>query len=235
MKKSKDYRQYAYEKLRGNWVQAIIVGLIATILGGNIFGTGINMDLNINQTQQETILEFTDMISPEMRSVVLAALAILAVIAIFYFWVCFLIGGCIRIGNARFQLDLVSDKEIEIGTVFSGFRRFKTGLGLNFLTSLYILAWTLLFIIPGIVAAYKYAMAPFILAENPEMTAGAAITASKELMKGNKGRLFCLCFSFIGWMFVTIITLGLGNLLLIPYMEASFASFYCDIKEKEVN
>ena len=68
-----------------------------------------------------------------------------------------------------------------------------------FLTGLYIALWSLLFIIPGIIKSFSYAMAPYILAEHPEMTASEAITESRHMMDGNKWRLFCLDFSFIGW------------------------------------
>jgi uncharacterized membrane protein len=88
----------------------------------------------------------------------------------------------------------------------------------------------LLFIFPGIYAAYGYAMTPYILAENPEMTANEAITKSKELMNGNRWRLFCLELSFIGWSLLCILfTLGIGVFWLKPYMEASFAAFYREI------
>ena len=89
--------------------------------------------------------------------------------------------------------------------------------------------WSLLFIIPGIVAAYSYAMAPYILAENPDMTVREAIAASKEMMRGSRWRLFCLGFSFIGWSMLCILTLGIGNLWLRPYREAAQAAFYRDL------
>lgn len=232
MKVAKDYRQFAYEKLRGNWLNAVIVGFIATLLGGNVFGSGANSNLSFNQTEQDNILEFLNAVAPDMIKWVVAILGVLAGLSFIYILLFMFVGGCIRIGNAKFQLDLVENRTVEIRTLFSEFHRFKTGFGLNFLTTLYTFLWTLLFIIPGFIATFKYAMAPFVLAENPEMTASEAITASKELMKGNKFRLFCLSFSFIGWMFLVVLTLGLGNLFLIPYMEASFAAFYCDIKEK---
>ena len=73
-------------------------------------------------------------------------------------------------------------------------------------------------------------MAPYILMENPDMTANQAIRASKELMKGNKWRLFCMQFSFIGWDILCGITMGLGYLLLNPYRSAADAAFYREIK-----
>ncbi len=80
--------------------------------------------------------------------------------------------------------------------------------------------------IPGIIKGYAYAMTPFIMAENPQMTAREAIKRSQELMDGHKWELFCLGFSFIGWNLLTVLTLGIGTFFLNPYMNAAYAAFY---------
>ena len=72
-------------------------------------------------------------------------------------------------------------------------------------------------------------MTPFIMAENPDMTASEAIAASVELMKGHKLDLFFLELTFIGWSLLNILTLGIGSLFLNPYMNAAQAAFYKDI------
>ena len=97
------------------------------------------------------------------------------------------------------NLNLVDNKDAVFSDLFSQFDRLGAGFCMNFLTGLYIVLWTLLFIIPGIIKSFSYAMAPYILAEHPEMTASEAITESRRMMDGNKWRLFCLDFSFIGW------------------------------------
>ena len=107
------------------------------------------------------------------------------------------------------------------------------GFMMQLLRSAYIFLWSLLLVFPGIYAAYGYAMTPYILLENPEMSANDAITKSKELMHGNRWRLFCLEISFIGWSFAALFTLGIGYLALKPYMEASFAAFYREIKAEK--
>ena len=91
----------------------------------------------------------------------------------------------------------------------------------------------MLFIIPGIIANYSYAMTGFILAEYPEMTAGEAIERSKEMMDGNRFRLFCLQLSFIGWSILCSFTFGIGNLWLRPYRQAATAAFYREISGTE--
>ena len=93
--------------------------------------------------------------------------------------------------------------------------------------------WSLLLIIPGIIARYSYAMTGYILAEHPELTADEAITSSKAMMEGNRFRLFCLELSFIGWGILCAFTFGIGNLWLRPYKQTAIAAFYREISGTE--
>ena len=113
--------------------------------------------------------------------------------------------------------------------LFGYFPWWKTAVVANLLQWVLILLWTLLFIIPGIVASYSYAMTGYILAEDPDLTASQAIQRSKELMRGNRWRLFCLQLSFIGWIILCLLTFGIGNLFLNPYQTAADAAFYREI------
>ena len=78
------------------------------------------------------------------------------------------------------------------------------------LQGLYVALWSLLLVIPGIVKSYSYAMAPYIMAEHPALTANEAITESRRIMDGNKWRLFCLDFSFIGWELLCVLPMLAG-------------------------
>ena len=96
--------------------------------------------------------------------------------------------------------------------------------------------WTCLFIIPGIIKSYSYRMVPYILADNPELGAVEAITLSRQMMDGNKGRAFLLDLSFIGWTILTIITLGIVGLFWAnPYFYATDAELYRTLKDNNVN
>lgn len=95
---------------------------------------------------------------------------------------------------------------------------------------IYVVLWTLLLIIPGIIKSYSYAMTEFIMNDNPELEGNKAIEASMAMMQGNKMKLFLLDLSFIGWIILAMLTFGLGFILLEPYMYAARAAFYEDLK-----
>lgn len=95
---------------------------------------------------------------------------------------------------------------------------------------LYVVLWMLLFIVPGIIKSYSYAMTEYIMNDNPELERNAAIEASMRMMEGHKMRLFLLDLSFIGWAILSILTFGLGFILLNPYINAAHAEFYEDLK-----
>ncbi len=102
------------------------------------------------------------------------------------------------------------------------------------LVSIYTWLWTLLFIIPGIVKIYSYAMTPYLLNDNEELTGDEAINASMRMMNGHKWELFVLDLTFIGWWILCIFTLGIGYLWLNPYMQTSRAAFYEELKSASV-
>ena len=98
------------------------------------------------------------------------------------------------------------------------------------LVSLYTFLWSLLFIIPGIVKSYSYAMTPYILLDRPELSATEAIKESEKMMNGHKMDLFILELSFIGWIFLSVLTCGVLILYVEPYMAATKTAFYLELK-----
>lgn len=237
MKCAADFRRIARESLRGKWKIAVLAGLVALLLGGVAWqgAPDINFQLNDGsiRVQAEVLGQNVDLMqilqSDSPGALWGVALMYYSVVAIIVAIVQIVLGCIVMVGYARFNLDLVDGEELSVQTLFKYFPQWKTMLVAGLLQGLYVILWTLLFIIPGIIAAYRYAMTSYILAENPEMGASEAIDRSKEMMKGNKWRLFCLHFSFIGWEILCTFTLGIGNLWLTPYVEAAAAAFYRDI------
>lgn len=129
-----------------------------------------------------------------------------------------------------YLLYLRGDKDNAITNIFNCFKDYGRFLGTSILVFLFTLLWTLLFIIPGIIKYYAYSMTYYISHDNPQMKANDAIELSMKMMKGNKGKLFLLDLSFIGWFLLCILTLGIGLLWLYPYILTSRAAFYEDVK-----
>ena len=124
------------------------------------------------------------------------------------------------------------EESVDLENLFDGFRggRYTRVFCALFLVNLFTFLWTLLLIIPGIIKAFSYALTPYILLDEPELTARQAITRSCEIMQGRRWKLFCLSLSFIGWGILSLLTFGIGFLWLAPYMNASIAAFYEDAR-----
>ena len=255
MKDSYGLRKEARAALSGNWKQAIFTGFVASLICANIVASGSNYSSSNTSTSSTS-----EILSPESIDTVLLILAFLSIVLIIWGIAVFIIGGAGKLGYAKFNLNLIDKKPATFSNLFSQFDRIGAGFCMNFLINLYTFLWSLLFIFPGIVKSYSYAMTPYILLEHPEMTATEAITESRRIMNGNKWKLFSLRLSFIGWDLLCVvpillvlplcytgavgIILGLllffsvtcvGSLLLIPYKEAANAAFYRDISQTNIN
>ncbi|WP_183163721.1 DUF975 family protein [Alteribacter keqinensis] len=102
------------------------------------------------------------------------------------------------------------------------------------LMSIYVFLWALLLIIPGIIKAFSYSQTYYILKDRPDLRPNQAITESRRLMKGYKWKYFMTLLSFIGWFFVAVFTLGIGFIWLIPYIYATIAAFYDELRNQNV-
>lgn len=236
MKYAADFRQIARETLHGKWKAAILVCFVAVLLGAA--GTdGLTLELELENDWAKAVIQFAGVTVGSFgggRSSLLGSFLldyaktialVSAVISIFS-----LVFGCIvQIGYYRFHLNLLDRKDASIKNLFQYFYNWKTIFVANILQFIYITIGLLLLIIPGVIMIFNYRMVGYILAEYPEMTASEALKKSKEMMSGNRWRLFCLEFSFIGWELLCAFTLGIGQLWLIPYKETAVAAFYRDI------
>lgn len=141
-----------------------------------------------------------------------------------------LVSGSFAVGISLFALSISRNKEAKLEQLFEGFKKFSRSLASYLLVVLFTLLWMLLLIIPGIIAAISYSQTFFILADDETIGARDAIKKSKKIMYGYKWKYFRLRLRFIGWAILSILTLGIGLLWLIPYMKVSTAKFYDDIK-----
>lgn len=212
MKTNQDFKNAALAALKGNWTPAVLLAVVYLAI---IF---IYM-----------ICSMLPVYIPSLMKYILVASGVSMLINIFVrlpFEVGFSF-GYLRLYQAGepYLVRVAVDRTLT---------KYWKNLWCMILLYLKVILWSLLLIVPGIIKVFEYAMAPFILAENPEIGALEAIHRSSAMMKGHRFDLFYLILSFIGWYFLCILTLGIGFLWLIPYAETSVAAFYENLKEPEI-
>lgn len=210
-------RQKARENLANNWGLSIGVAAVAFLLGGLITGASfipeIGYSWKLHYSEWNEFFEgFRISFGQRVQG-----------------FASFILGGVLQLGYARYLLKQHDGGDLEFNDLFSQFDRFGAGFAQAFLRRLYTALWSLLLIVPGIIASLSYAMTPFIMMENPSLTASEAISRSKQLMDGHKMDLFILRLTFIGWDILCVLTLNLGHIALNPYKNAAEAVFYRQI------
>lgn len=230
---SADYRAMGRKLLDGRWWQAVMIGLVAAILGD-----GLHTDSRIDISADEGI-SFSNIYTPEegitlfknIDSVLGFLFGTAVILGIVYAILSVTIGMVVRVGKADYYMKVYrGENQNAFSTLFHPFKYWGTCLAMGVLSFIKTFLWSLLLIVPGIMAAFSYSMAPYILAENPGFTASEAIARSVEMMRGNRWRLFCLQVSFIGWSLLSAITMNIGYLFLNPYIDASKTAFYMDLR-----
>ncbi len=240
MKLAADFRRIARDALKGKWALAVVVGIVASILGAsgesgpefNVDTSGTGSGLSFSFAGQE-IFTTGGGFDSGVGAFLAGGMAIIGIVALIIVAIYFVLGSFAGVGYAKFNLNLADGKPAAFENLFGYFSYWKTTAVARLLRTVYVLLWSLLLIIPGIMAGYSYAMTDYILAENPELTASEAIEQSKFMMYGNRWRMFCLQFSFIGWDILATLTFGIGYLWLNPYKQAAYAAFYRDVSGTE--
>ena len=137
-----------------------------------------------------------------------------------------LIGIILQAGFVTYCLAIRRGKEMPLTTLFDGFSIAGKLILLEVVMYIFIFLWTMLFIIPGIIACYRYRFALYNLLENPDIGIMEAIGLSKEQTRGYKWQLFVLDLSFLGWLILDVCTLGFLGIWLTPYMTLTDIAFY---------
>lgn len=144
-----------------------------------------------------------------------------------------LIYPALLIGQKKTYLENAHGEKAGLKYVTSGFYNYGNSILLYILMSIFTFLWSLLLVVPGMMKFISYSMAPYILAENPKMSALEAINLSKKMMNGHKWELFTLCLSFFWWILLHLLTFGLAGIYVGPYMEATIANFYIELKNNK--
>jgi uncharacterized membrane protein len=209
MKTNSEIRQATLALMKGNWKPAVVVTLVYLL----VVYAGTFVSALVGKGVGEPV-----------GGAVQEILSLLVAILVIYpmtFSLVKLFLGFVR-----------GEQQLHAGGVFSTFNTpyYGKSIGLYLLTMIFTFLWTLLLIVPGIIKSLSYALAPYILAENPELTANEAINRSMEMMKGHKMALFLIILGYAGFALLSILALGIPLLWIHPYYQAVFVKFYEEVK-----
>ncbi len=229
----KEMKERGKAAFNGNYWYCVLVSLIFTVCTGGAGGSAGNSARS--STENTDLQSSLSEIDPTIILVIAAVLAGMALALIIGSLVDIFLFNPLRVGCFAFFSRNVRNTPASLNEIKEGFHDYTHKVLAMFLKSLFIFLWGLLFIIPGIVKSYSYKMVPYILADNPGISAMEAITRSREMMNGNKGRMFLLDLSFIGWILLTLITCGLVGIFYVnPYITSTHAALYEELRGQNV-
>ena len=147
-----------------------------------------------------------------------------------------LLGGPIAVGLNYFFVKNVRGErdELSVTTPFTeAFKNYPRKLGGSLWMGLFVFLWALLFIIPGIIKGISYSMTQYLLADCPNVKARDALKLSMRMMNGHKWEYFVMGLSFLGWILLSALTLGILSVFYVdPYMRSSFAEYYLELRDE---
>ena len=257
----KELKERAKEALKRNYWKIVLVSLIGMLIGGGLGSSGISgggsdiRDMASDNVKEhftehenddvdwegaEAVLDDIQMdIRPQdIVAVVFTVIVVLIVAAIVLaigIALDVLLLNPVQVGINRFMVKSLDDtaRIAEVGYTFD--HNYKNGVKVMFFKDLYVVLWSLLFIVPGIYKAYQYRMVPYILGENPDMTYQEVLQRSKDMMDGQKWDAFVLDLSFILWHMLGGITCGLAEIFYVaPYVNLTDAALYSRLSRKDL-
>ena len=249
-KSSAELKGVAKNALRGRWRESILLNLVpslltmlTTIIIGLIMVAFVAFSASSFNEYQRTSGEESSYISMDDDSYfsdVFDDLSDTSISVTFGGSLWPLVLSFLTIGISFTFLDILRNPMRKIKPIPDAFQVFNGKdfvplLLLQLVSGIFLWLWGFLFIIPGIIKRYSYSQAKFIykdISETKGTTSSPAtvyITESRLLMDGHKGRLFWIDLSFAGWYLLSILTFGLGYVILNPYVNATKAAFYDDL------
>ena len=204
MKTCSQYKNESLRTLKGRWGIAIMscVLVIAIEIAAAVLAVQIGQGFPYEMT--------------EMARNVISLLFAILLLPLGYGWL-------------YITLQIARKDKPKVENLFIGFKDGKRITNTLLLRWVYVFLWSLLLVVPGIVKSYSYAMTEYVLIDNPSLSYGAAIRRSSQMMKGKRWSLFLLDLSFIGWLILSIVTLEIGLIFLMPYWQTARAHFYKDL------
>lgn len=242
----RELKDYAKGFLKQHYWKAFIVVLLTTLLANGFGGnSGSNAGVQFQQNYEYVFGQgsgtisvpygfemFRSMLS-NIRPLGFLAIGTITFLSIAIGIALLFLGFIVEVGKSKFFLDGFKE-DVDISKLFFGFnyKDIMPIIKAQGLAFLYILLWTFVFIIPGIVKGYQYRYVSYLLAEDTSLSPKEALSKSKKMTIGHKWNIFVLDLSFILWSLLSLITFGISAYFVAPYVEATNARLYNVLKNE---
>lgn len=221
-----ELKQQGLSAFKGNYWNSVLAAFLLALLTG-----GVTVTSRFNSDPQQAPETFQNLPPQALAMVAGASITVFIVAMLLKIFVF----NPLSVGCYTFFKSNVNDQETGIEVIKSGFGNYANVFFTLFLRDLFLVLWTCLLVVPGIIKAYSYRLVPYILGEEPELSPTEAINRSKEMMAGQKWRAFLLDLSFLGWLILSALTLGIvGFFWTNPYKRNTDAALYLAIKESGI-
>ncbi|WP_214699331.1 MULTISPECIES: DUF975 family protein [unclassified Exiguobacterium] len=207
-----EWKQHARQALKGKWWLMAGLALLFLIING--IPQWFAPEMDVNSPEPFTSADLTLSFVSNVLQILIAPLAI---------------------GWSWLALNVSRGNGASLSTMFKPFQmRYVKHVITSFVMGVFLVLWTLLLVVPGIIKGFSYSLTPYILRDQPELSALESITESRRLMDGHKMEAFMLFLSFFGWFLVGLLTLGIGFFFIGPYFSTTYATFYDSIRDNHI-
>ncbi len=217
------------EAFKANYWRSVLVSFILAIVAGGSAAT-----LKVTQGDDASAsAAAAGLTQEELAAIGLIVLSGMLIAIVIGFLIKIFIENPLQVGCYKFFKENVQRGDAEVGVILEGFGGYGHTFCTLFLKDLFLVLWTCLLVVPGIIKSYSYRMVPYIIKDNPELSATEVITKSREMMNGHKWRSFLLDLSFIGWIILGAITCGIVFIFwTAPYIDNTNAALYLELSEQ---
>lgn len=208
-----ELKESAKASLKGKYNDAVIMLLVVILISAGASVIGSLLDTSLGLINKQTLTIGSQIIEYQSTGFFTTILTIALT--------CFL-----SFGIFEYFLNISRGKKVEWKDIFKRYDLLVYYFVLSLIVGIFTFLWSLLFIIPGIIAALSYSLVYYLKLDNPDLSFMDNIKKSKELMNGHKWDYFVLELSFLGWILLVPFTFGILAFWLIPYMSVTQCNFY---------
>ncbi len=239
-----DLKMNAKTAFTRNYWTCVAVSLVVGVLSGGMFagsGSGVQTTMEVQHNNPYAYDSYSaysydsgSLLGIGIFSSILIGILLTFMLAAVLYTI--FVGNVVSVGGCRYFMEN-REHQTKVSQVFYAFRNGRYGNVVKtlFFRDLFILLWSFVLIVPGIIKSYSYWLVPYLLSENPQMDRKRVLELSERMMDGHKMEAFVLELSFLGWVLLSLMTCGiLGIFYLNPYMDATFAEYYVAIRTESI-